>query len=238
MNNTQFKISIPEPCHENWNKMTPTEKGKFCSVCQKNVYDFRKSTDLEIIRTFNENENLCGRFKNSQLNRNLLIKQKRKSFLAVGIASVITFFGFGNHSVKSQAILAISQKSSSEAINGQFTINLPKEVFIKMEFSQERTVIKREFSKNFFILEISYKNPSKDNEVAKYSGFLYDEDDLPLTDIYITNKRTHARTRTDKKGQFSMSVKDKDILYCSHKKLTEGAELDENIIEPIIINLQ
>ena len=28
--NSQIKISIPEPCHEDWNKMVLNEKGRFC----------------------------------------------------------------------------------------------------------------------------------------------------------------------------------------------------------------
>ena len=35
---------IPEPCHENWNKMTPQEQGRHCAVCSKVVVDFTKKT--------------------------------------------------------------------------------------------------------------------------------------------------------------------------------------------------
>ncbi|MCG8577504.1 MAG: hypothetical protein MI810_21670 [Flavobacteriales bacterium] len=32
---------IPEPCHEKWTDMTPTEKGAFCQKCSKEVLDLR-----------------------------------------------------------------------------------------------------------------------------------------------------------------------------------------------------
>lgn len=66
------KITIPKPCHEDWNKMTPTQKGAFCKVCSKEVKDFTKSTDQEILNTLNESESsICGHINASQLNRNL-----------------------------------------------------------------------------------------------------------------------------------------------------------------------
>lgn len=68
----QTKIIIPEPCHEDWNKMTPTEKGAFCTSCSKEVKDFTKSTDQEILEVLNTgNDQICGHINNSQLNRNL-----------------------------------------------------------------------------------------------------------------------------------------------------------------------
>ncbi|WP_088399431.1 hypothetical protein [Flavobacterium oreochromis] len=57
-----IKITIPQPCHENWNEMTPAEKGRFCAVCQKTVIDFTKSTDKQIAETFATTPQLCGRF--------------------------------------------------------------------------------------------------------------------------------------------------------------------------------
>ena len=70
-------ITIPEPCHEDWSKMTPTKKGKFCAVCTKEVFDFTKSTDEELIKSLEFGKNLCGRFKSSQLDRE--VKMERKS---------------------------------------------------------------------------------------------------------------------------------------------------------------
>jgi hypothetical protein len=72
---TNHKISIPEPCHENWDKMTPAENGRFCLSCSKTVVDFTKMLPDEVQHFFitNQNKSVCGRFKNSQL-ENIIIQ--------------------------------------------------------------------------------------------------------------------------------------------------------------------
>lgn len=68
-----MKITIPKPCHENWDTMTPKERGRFCSVCSKTVFDFTDCSDDVILEAFSTAQGtLCGRFRKSQLNRNLI----------------------------------------------------------------------------------------------------------------------------------------------------------------------
>lgn len=57
-------IHIPEPCHAKWNKMTPTEGGRFCDACQKTVHDFTqwKTTDIEAL-VESSPQPICGRIK-------------------------------------------------------------------------------------------------------------------------------------------------------------------------------
>lgn len=64
-----FKIHIPEPCFEDWDKMTPNEQGSFCKVCSKTVVDFSKKTEDEIQQYIaaNIDKKICGRFNVSQL---------------------------------------------------------------------------------------------------------------------------------------------------------------------------
>lgn len=63
----KYKITIPEPCQEDWNKMIPNENGRFCGNCSKNVIDFTNIIPEEIQIYFQQNTNVCGRFKKSQL---------------------------------------------------------------------------------------------------------------------------------------------------------------------------
>ncbi|KAF2512601.1 energy transducer TonB [Flavobacterium foetidum] len=64
-----YKITIPEPCHEDWNKMTPNDNGRFCMNCSKTVTDFTSMRPEEIQHFFiqNQNKSVCGRFRKSQL---------------------------------------------------------------------------------------------------------------------------------------------------------------------------
>ncbi|MGZ3863510.1 MAG: hypothetical protein ACXVPN_08820 [Bacteroidia bacterium] len=65
-----MKLSINEPCHEDWNGMTPNNKGAFCHSCAKDVVDFSKMGTAQIKNFFSKREEsgkICGRFKENQL---------------------------------------------------------------------------------------------------------------------------------------------------------------------------
>ncbi|WP_420321085.1 carboxypeptidase-like regulatory domain-containing protein [Flagellimonas sp.] len=61
-------LTIPKPCSENWKKMTPTQKGAFCQSCKKEVIDFTNTPKIVLAKKLSNGNNLCGRFKSSQLN--------------------------------------------------------------------------------------------------------------------------------------------------------------------------
>lgn len=82
-----IKISIPTPCHENWAAMTPTEKGRFCNSCQKQVVDFTRMGDAEIAGVLKSNTGLCARVLPSQTDRQLHLPHHRKRHAAT-IAAV------------------------------------------------------------------------------------------------------------------------------------------------------
>ena len=62
-------INIPEPCSENWNEMTPNEKGAFCQKCALDVYDFTDKTADQIreILRLNIAAPVCMRIEPKQL---------------------------------------------------------------------------------------------------------------------------------------------------------------------------
>jgi hypothetical protein len=61
-------ITIPTPCYEDWNNMTPKDQGRHCGSCAKTVVDFTKWQPQEILLHFKSNKNVCGRFTADQLN--------------------------------------------------------------------------------------------------------------------------------------------------------------------------
>ncbi len=66
-----FIIRIPEPCSEDWNQMTPTEKGRYCAVCQREIYDFTHLTHRQLANKIKRKENICGLFRKDQLDVDL-----------------------------------------------------------------------------------------------------------------------------------------------------------------------
>ena len=81
LNYTHMKkihLSIPTPCHENWDGMTPQERGRFCGSCQKTVIDFSNLSDRQIAEFFKKPvTDTCGRFHTDQLHRDIEIPRKR-----------------------------------------------------------------------------------------------------------------------------------------------------------------
>jgi len=77
-----IQINIPNPCHQDWDKMTPAGQGRFCSHCQKAVVDFTNFTDAELYEFFTKNVGqTCGRLLAIQLNREIHIPYQPNSSL-------------------------------------------------------------------------------------------------------------------------------------------------------------
>ncbi len=76
----KMQLSIPEPCHENWENMVPTEQGRYCNACAKQVIDFTSMSDTELLNYFSKlkSENICGRAYTDQLERNITMPSKKK----------------------------------------------------------------------------------------------------------------------------------------------------------------
>jgi len=79
---SSFTLKVNNPCTENWDEMTPADKGRHCAACQKTVIDFTTLTDKEIISFFADytNDRVCGHFLVSQVDRELTILKPNQSF--------------------------------------------------------------------------------------------------------------------------------------------------------------
>lgn len=77
-----IQISIPHPCSQNWDEMTPAAKGRHCAQCQKTVIDFTGWSDAALYNYFaNNTGNVCGRVTGAQLNRTIDIPYQPHSRL-------------------------------------------------------------------------------------------------------------------------------------------------------------
>ena len=92
-NSSPYVVTIPNPCHENWELMTPQERGRHCKVCNKVIIDFTTMTNEEIILYLQSaKESVCGRIEeidSQSLQPYIPLTKQAKLFL---YALAIAFF--------------------------------------------------------------------------------------------------------------------------------------------------
>ena len=110
------KCTIPNPCDKNWDDMSPTNKGAFCSFCQTEVFDLTNAEPEEIIAYFKRaaQKKTCVKIPESKLETantvNWLnnISLKRRISYAFAIAVSMSF------SIQSSAAEYENQNSLDE----------------------------------------------------------------------------------------------------------------------------
>lgn len=138
---TYYSISIPKPCHEDWSKMTPNEKGRFCTSCTKTVVDFTKMSpdDIQDYLHNNKDQRICGHIKQSQLDSiNLRIPEavihQNQSFhrlflLALLISMGLTLFSCEDENGQKKKIESIEVvETNNKIIDTLLNHNEKKEI--------------------------------------------------------------------------------------------------------------
>ena len=102
-----MNIQINDPCHENWQDMTPNQQGAFCKVCHKDVVDFSKQSIGQIKSFFSQKAEgkICGRFEKKQLVYLSLddFFESFKYWVFSKKFAIIFFFTFGFLSLNAQS---------------------------------------------------------------------------------------------------------------------------------------
>lgn len=218
--NKSIKITIPEPCHENWTKMTPTEKGKLCEVCTKEVIDFSAQSDEHIIKQLEKNNTLCGRFSKSQLNRGLKLERKKGFYLAPYAASLLVPFTLLSNNIQASSskkyntytslgISSLHLKDKKMIMNSEGKLN----PHVKTTYNKAENIVLENKTKHTVINKntIALAN----NEIT-ISGTVNDNTGLPLPGVYVLVKGTMDGTQTDFDGNYTINAPVGSILIFSY----------------------
>jgi hypothetical protein len=91
-----FKITIENPCGQNWEQMEQKGNGRFCTSCTKVVVDLNSMTDSQIADfLLKQSASVCGRISKTRITTNFYYPQKNTSrfnlaLLRYSIAGVLT----------------------------------------------------------------------------------------------------------------------------------------------------
>ena len=108
----KYKIKIPKPCNENWSKMTPTERGMFCSNCRKEVINYQYYSDNQLLKSLNESKKICGRFSPNQIDKEISSLQTNR-FHRIGL-----LLGFSSLFL-STPVYSQNEKSKTEIVENK-----------------------------------------------------------------------------------------------------------------------
>ena len=149
-------ISIPTPCHEDWNAMTPDDKGRHCALCSKTVVDFTQWHPQEILFYLQQNaaKRVCGRFAAVQLNEpiptpeDFVYQLSRFTLPFLKKAAAIFLFAFSvmavscNGKTMGQSVNIELAKIDSppHRLTGDTTLLTPKTGMIRMKPTANKVV--------------------------------------------------------------------------------------------------
>jgi CarboxypepD_reg-like domain/Secretion system C-terminal sorting domain len=216
-------ISIAEPCHEDWNEMSPVEQGRHCAVCQKNVVDFTEKNDEDILDFFkNYNGSACGRFMDEQLNRPLskIEIKPASNFLKYAASLLLPFTFFTSKTNAQKGRVVIKGDTISKIANLK---TLPGENFSNQSCDKEVTGILLGGVVSAKKLKESYK------DVILITGRIVDaEDGTALAGVTVSLSDGKSSVLTNSEGYFILtkSKQLKDVTVIVTSVGYQKAELD------------
>ncbi len=216
----KLQLQIAEPCHENWDGMTPVEKGKFCGSCQKEVVDFSNMSDQQLVAFFKKPStgSLCGRFNNEQLDRNIEIPRKRIPWLKYFFQIAIPAFLL--------TIKASGQKARQETMGKIVPVCTKPLMGITVAVDNQKPV-----------------KPFEAPAAKSIQGKIIDESGNPVAYASVIIKGTKTGVAADELGNFNIDIKNAGTKQAAGITLvvsSVGFELKEVAIDnkASLINVQ
>jgi hypothetical protein len=112
----KYIISIPEPCNEKWDEMTPTEQGRFCDVCATEIYDFTQISNRELVNKLKNKESICARYRKDQLDVNLYANSNTGLSRMGLLFSLTSLFAVSQPALAQGKIESISTQQKSQVL--------------------------------------------------------------------------------------------------------------------------
>lgn len=178
-----LSLTIPEPCTQNWNDMTPNSKGRHCDSCQKTVVDFSNYTDKELVEFFKKTQGeVCGRISSYQFNRPMPIIEKSNN----------TFF---HRALFGGALLA----GIAGTAKGQLFNHSAAPIMVPIYNSSVYTFAKEDHS----------QTGTKHNSTRKVYGKVVDDNTKePIQNVEVSLDGSSDYASTDSTGKFELNIPD------------------------------
>jgi len=191
----ELYVHIPTPCHEDWQQMTPVDKGRFCQSCAKQVVDFSVMSDQEVLNYLSKaSGNLCGRFANDQLQRPLqpIREEKKKIWWMAAMVPVLMLVERGNAQKKDKTENAPLVVKLSETVSGMVSYD---DGLSYEELGDHRTLIKK----------VTVQR-QKGDSIFCIEGRVVDErNNVPMPYASVVIKDSKTGTVTDQNGNFKLT---------------------------------
>jgi hypothetical protein len=181
----KIQLSIPEPCHQNWDKMNPTEQGRFCNACAKQVVDFSSMSDTQVLNYFStlKDEKVCGRAYPDQLERAITIPTapKKRLFWYWNYITMLFLFFSKSNNAKAQGMIAYAKESKVDNL---------KQSGVKNTLADK---LKETIVKNNHII----------------NGKITDSHGEPIADVTVQIKGSKIAVATDVNGLYTINANSK-----------------------------
>jgi len=218
----KLQLQVPTPCHENWDNMTQTEKGRFCASCQKHVIDFSNKSDREIAIFFKKPStgSVCGRFMEDQLNRDMEMPKKRIPWLKYFFQFLIPAFFISYRATaqgKVKVVSNVTTQPSKPSNNWQskyLTEKIGKEVCTKVIGDTSQNYIPKT-DIDLILKTLQTHDASSPmimgafvSEIETFiSGKVVDHSGNPIAFATVAIKGTKIAVAADSTGRFTMIPK-------------------------------
>ena len=137
-----YIVRIPEPCHEDWNRMKPEAQGRFCSSCSKTVVDFSTMSDFSIVNYLenNKHQSVCGRFAEDQLAKTYLWTKPHQSVFSFDLKAVALGLALSTFSAIPTQAQNETPVALHDSITGPEIVMVQGAVAISYDHSNEKFV--------------------------------------------------------------------------------------------------